>query len=256
MALLQINYLSEALRRNVTLNVILPFDGIDYETMSYRTAKDHRFKTLYLLHGLFGDCNDWICGSRIRLWAEEKNLAVVMPSGDNAFYVNSDRGGNDYSTFVGKELVEVTRRIFPLSDKRDDTFIGGLSMGGFGAIRNGIVFSETFSHVIGLSSAIHIFDEGTVLNFGEKAVFGNIKEATLSDANPRVAFKKLLEENRRIPRFYMSCGTRDDLFDANTAFRDFLISNGADVTWDEDDDGHEWTFWDSQIKKAIDWLEL
>ena len=54
----------------------------------------------------------------------------------------------------------------------------------------------------------------------------------------------------------MSCGTADDLYDANVNFRDFLRENGAEVTWDEEDAGHEWDFWDSQIRKVLDWLPL
>ena len=194
--------------------------------------------------------------TRIQLWAEEKNLAVVMPSGDNAFYVNRGRGGNDYGEFIGKELVEVTRKMFPLSDRREDTFIAGLSMGGYGAVRNGIVYSETFSHVAGLSSAVHIFDPGTVHNPSEMSVFDDIEKAAGTNVNPRTALRQLQEEGRPLPKFYLSCGTSDDLYDANVSFRDFLLSNKADVTWDEDGSGHEWSFWDSQIKKVLEWLPL
>ena len=256
MALLQVNYLSKALFRTVPLNVILPSDKIDFSTLSYRMKKGDSFKTLYLLHGLLGNYTDWVTNTRIQLWAEEKNLAVVMPSGDNAFYVNNAGGGNDYGAFIGQELVEVTRNMFPLSDRREDTFIAGLSMGGYGALRNGIVYSDTFSHVAGFSSAIHIFDRGTEHNGSELRVFKDVDKAALTDVNPRVAFEKLLDEKRQIPRFYMSCGTADDLYDTNTSFRDFLTSKGAEVTWDEEEYGHEWTFWDSQIKKVLDWLPL
>lgn len=158
MALLQVNYLSKALFRTVPLYVILPSDKIDYRTFDYANGKTKKYKTLYLLHGLLGDCSDWVNGTRIRRWAEEKNLAVVMPSGDNAFYIDYPKTKNNYSDFIGRELVEVTRNMFPLSDKREDTYIAGLSMGGYGALRNGIVYSDTFSHVAGFSSAAHIFD--------------------------------------------------------------------------------------------------
>lgn len=79
------------------------------------------YKTLYLLHGIFGNYSDWVCGTRIQRYAEEHDLAVVMPSGDNAFYVDQPAGGNFYGEFVGRELVELTRRIFPLSHEREDS---------------------------------------------------------------------------------------------------------------------------------------
>ncbi len=175
MALLQVNYVSKALFRSVPLNVVLPTDKIlDFESFDYAMKPGQKFKTLYLLHGLIGNYTDWISGSRIQRWAEERNLAVVMPSGDNAFYVDNIHGGDRYGEFIGKELVEMTRLMFPLSDKREDTFIAGLSMGGYGAIRNAIKYSDTFSCVAGLSSAVHVLDETIDHLPAEGPVFGNI----------------------------------------------------------------------------------
>ena len=258
MALIQVSYLSKALFRTVPLYVILPSDKIDYRTFDYANGRSKKFKTLYLLHGLLGDCSDWVNGTRIRRWAEEKNLAVVMPSGDNAFYIDYPGTKNNYSTFIGKELVEVTRNMFPLSDKREDTYIAGLSMGGYGALRNGIVYSDTFSYVAGFSAAAHLFDgkEHDAVLMNDEAIFGDMEKAGKTDLNPKVAFENLLKENRPVPKFYISCGTQDGLMDANVDFRDFLISKGADVTWDEEDKGHDWDFWDSQIKKLLDRLPL
>ncbi|SHJ08315.1 alpha/beta hydrolase [Pseudobutyrivibrio xylanivorans] len=254
MALIQVNYLSKALFREVPVNVILPVDRFDADTNRYLNGKDCKYKTLYLLHGLLGNYTDWISQTRIQKWAEEKNLAVVMPSGDNAFYFNSRTPWNDYGTFIGEELVEVTRRMFPLSDKREDTFIAGLSMGGFGALRNGIVYSKNFSHVAGLSSAVHIFeDTSEEANIG---LFDNIEDASKTNKNPWVAVEEMISEKRPIPKFYMACGTQDDLMPANISFRNFLQEKGIEVTWDEDDYGHDWDFWDSQIKKVLDWLPL
>ncbi|MBP5294368.1 MAG: acetylesterase [Lachnospiraceae bacterium] len=254
MALIQVNYLSQALFRIVPLNVILPVDRFDADTNRYLNGKEHKYKTLYLLHGLLGNYTDWVSQTRIQKWAEEKNLAVVMPSGDNAFYLNSGTPWNDYGTFIGKELVEITRRMFPLSEKREDTFIAGLSMGGFGAIRNGIVYSETFSHVAGLSSAVHIFED--VSEEADNGLFGNKEAASKTDRNPRVAVEEMLSARRPVPKFYLACGTQDDLMPSNLEFRDFLQEKGIEVLWDEEDCGHDWDFWDSQIRKVLDWLPL
>jgi S-formylglutathione hydrolase FrmB len=254
MALIQVNYLSKALFREVPVNVILPVDRFDADTNRYLNGKDRKYKTLYLLHGLLGNYTDWISQTRIQKWAEEKNLAVVMPSGDNAFYFNSRTPWNDYGTFIGEELVDVTRRMFPLSEKREDTFIAGLSMGGFGALRNGIVYSKNYSHVAGLSSAVHIFeDTSEEANIG---LFDNIEDASKTNKNPWVAVEEMISEKRPIPNIYMACGTKDDLMPANISFRNYLQEKGIEVTWDEDDYGHDWDFWDSQIKKVLDWLPL
>ena len=254
MALIQVNYMSKALFRIVPLNVILPVDRFDADTNSYLVQEDHKYKTLYLLHGLLGNYTDWVSRTRIQIWAEEKNLAVVMPSGDNAFYFRSRTPWNDYETFIGEELPQITRKMFPLSDKREDTFIAGLSMGGYGALRNGIVYSETYSHVAGLSSAIHIFDD--LSEEADIGLFDDHAKASLTDLNPKIAAEEMFKNNKKVPRFYMACGKKDDLMSVNLAFRDFLREKGADVTWDEEDAGHDWDFWDSQIKKVLDWLPL
>ena len=254
MALIQVNYLSKALFRNVPINVILPVDRFDADADKYLMPQGYKFKTLYLLHGLLGNYTDWVSRTRIQTWAEEKNLAVVMPSGDNAFYFKSRTPWNDYESFIGEELVDITRRMFPLSDRREDTFLAGLSMGGYGALRNGIVFSETFSYVAGLSSALHIFDDlSQEANLG---LFDDLEAASKTKLNPRIAVEEMLNQKRVIPQLYMACGTQDDLMSANEEFRDFLQAKGIDVTWDEETGGHDWDFWDSQIKKVLDWLPL
>ena len=255
MALLEMNYLSQALARTVPVNVYLPADRFSHEKMDYCMQEGERFKTLYLLHGLFGNYTDWVCNTRLMRYAGEKNLAVVMPSGDNAFYVNGILPHNDYGAFVGKELVQMTRRMFPLSDKREDTFIAGLSMGGFGALRNGIKYADTFGYVAGLSSAVHVMEEDTGNPTGEHRIFGKyLADASRGDNDLTVALEELLKSGRKLPEFYLACGLSDELFDVNVAFRDLLKSKGAKITWDEQKGGHEWDFWDMEIKKVIDWL--
>ena len=184
MALIQMNFLSNALKRTVPVTVILP---VDYTALDKTSA----FPTLYLLHGLLGSHTDWVHNTRIRQWAEARGLAVVMPSGDNSFYIDQMLPNQDYGEFIGRELVEMTRRSFPLSRDREHTFIAGLSMGGFGAIRNGLKYADTFGYIAGFSSAVHIFEmapdaPGRTL-FREDLVFGDLEEARKTDKNPRIA---------------------------------------------------------------------
>ena len=192
MALIQVNYLSNALARTVPVNVILPADKVDSKTHRY-ARREKPFKTLYLLHGMFGNYTDWCANTRVQRWAEERNLAVVMPSGDNMYYVNSLLPFNDYGAFVGEELPQVMRAMFPLSGAREDTFIAGLSMGGFGALRNGFKYADTFSRIGALSSAITVLDPTFHPIAGDKAVFGDLAEAAKTDKNHQVAYAQLRE---------------------------------------------------------------
>lgn len=267
MAIIQVTYMSQALWRTVPVQVILPVDKFN---SGGSASINKEFKTLYLLHGLLGSSADWLLGTRIQRLAEERNLAVVMPSGDNSFYIDRPESNNRYGEFVGKELVEMTRRMFPLSDKLQDTFIGGLSMGGFGAVRNGLKYHDTFGAVLSLSGALHVFegldDKGRRedhTNFIEHeiSVFGPLNEAVLTDKNPRVLIDMITEEkiaDRRVslPRIYMACGVQDKLLPYNRIYAELFAQKGFDVTYEEAQGDHNWDFWDKYIEKALDWLPL
>lgn len=251
MAILQVNYVSDALFRMVTLNVILPIDKVDPKGEYINKGK--KFKTLYLLHGLLGNYTDWVHGTRVQRWAQEHDLAVVMPSADNSFYVNTAAPRNDYGKFIGEELVNVTRMMFPLSDKKEDTFIAGLSMGGYGAMRNGLKYADTFSHIASFSGALHIADEkGIHPGWGTQLLQND------PDSNPATLLEGLKKAGSPIPKIYISCGMEDELLPASRHYRDLCEKAGADVTYIEEPGyGHEWDFWDKHVCKIIkEWLPL
>ena len=262
MALIQCNYFSKALMRTVPITVVLPTDKMVFPGMPIPEEKP--FKTLYLLHGIFGNYTDWVAGTRLQAWAQDRDLCVVMPSGDNAFYVDNPKTSSFYGQFIAKDLVEFTRKSFPLSDKREDTFIGGLSMGGFGSIVNGLQNPETFGAICALSSAL-ILDE--VPNYTEytdflmnnrgyyESIFGDLDKVR-GGVNDYVTLAQNLKDKEVKPKVFMACGTEDGLFDKNVAFKDLLKEYGFDVTWLEGPGNHNWAFWDEYILKAMEWLPL
>ena len=261
MAIIEVNFISQCLMRTVTFNAIIPADKFGPQAAAQQKA----FKTLYLLHGIFGNYTDWVNGTRIQAWAEANDLAVIMPSGENRFYLDDEKSGERYGEFIGRELVEFTRKLFPLSDRREDTFIAGLSMGGYGALRNGLKYAEIFGYVVGLSSALIYAglkdsdNSAPVFTFRRQyyeAIFGDLEHIVGSDKDPKALFRKLREENRPLPKLYMCCGTEDSLLAANRDLRDDLLANGADLTYEEGPGGHDWVFWDTYIRKILDWLPL
>mgnify|MGYP004465458303 FL=1 len=262
MAIIEVNFISKCLMRTVTFNAIIPVDKFGPQT---ENAEQKPLKTLYLLHGIFGNYTDWVNGTRIQAWAEANDLAVIMPSGENRFYLDDEKSGELYGEFIGKELVEFTRKLFPLSDKREDTFIAGLSMGGYGAIRNGLKYAENFGCVIGLSAALvhdtwkDADNSAPIFTFRRnyyEAIFGEYDKVKGSDKDPKALLLKLKEEGRPVPKMYLCCGTEDNLVTANRDFRDFLNENGVDLTYVEGPGKHDWVFWDTYIKKVLDWLPL
>lgn len=263
MAILQVTLFSRSLMRTVPVTVILPADKMP--NMGDPIGEEREYPTLYLLHGIIGSTLDWLSGTRIERWAMEHDLCVVMPSGDNAFYVDRLASNNMYGQFVGEELVDLTRRMFPLSRKREDTFIGGLSMGGFGALRNGLKYNKTFGAICALSAAIEVEgyakrDNSHSIFFQNRAYveecFGDVDKVVESDKNPKYLVKKIAESDRDFPDIYMCCGLDDMLLGANQDFSDYLDEYDVKHTFETGPGAHEWDFWDTYIKKIIEWLPL
>lgn len=263
MALLHIDLFSQALMRTVPVTAVIPVDNVRYEGDPVRPV-DLPYKTLYLLNGIYGNNMDWICASNVMMWAQERSLAVIMPAGENHFYVDCAATGEGYGRFVGEELVEQTRRLFHLSRKREDTYIAGLSMGGYGALRNGLKYADTFGYVAGLSSGL-IFDKmkNTDNSSGDytqrrsyyEAIFGNLDKLEGSDKDYRALYLKA-KATGNMPRLYLACGTEDFLIEQNRNYRDFLWAQGADLTYEEGPGGHDFTFWNKYLGHVMDWLPL
>lgn len=263
MAFIQVSFLSESLMRTVNVQVILPTDKLQIPGAPKRG--DEPYPTLYLLHGIFGSHVDWINGTKLQRWAEEKDLAVVMPAGENSFYVDREKTHELFGEFIGRELVEQTRKMFPLSRKREDTFIGGLSMGGYGALRNGLKYHDTFGRIIALSSAdvvdgIEDRNDDVAAFFESRSyaegVFGDLSKVKGSDKDIRWLAEKLRGEKADLPKIYMACGEDDSLLSGNRSLRDRFEANGFDLTYEEGPGNHEWDFWNDYIKRAINWLPL
>ena len=111
------------------------------------------YRTVYLLHGLFGQDNDWIDKTHVVQTAEARDVALIMPSGEDGLYLNKPEINEWHGKFISEELVEVTRRLFPLSRKREDTALAGISIGAYTALINGLLRPERFGSIIMLSGA-------------------------------------------------------------------------------------------------------
>lgn len=248
--------------RTVTATVVLPTDKL---MAGGGASSPQKYKTLYLLHGIFGNDTDWVAGTRIQSWAQDKNLAVVMPCGENKFYVDNEKSGDRFGEFIGEELVEFTRKTFPLSEKREDTFIGGLSMGGYGALRNGLKYHETFGRIVALSSALikervlaSQYKEGWAMDnrYYYESLFGDLDRLEGSDMDYDALIRNLVQEKKPVPEIYLACGTEDGLYGANLDYHRLLEELGVGHTYVEGPGVHDWVFWDTYIKKALEWLPL
>lgn len=263
MAQVQVNFISNMLLRTVTVNIIVPLDKIPL--LEQEKREDKPFKTLYLLHGIYGNYTDYISGTRIQRWAEENNLVVVMPSGENQYYTDKDEGQEYYGRFIGQELVEFTRKMFPLSTKKEDTFIAGLSMGGYGALINGLKYSDTFGYIGAFSPGLVLEDivnqTDLLKDFGWTGSFYDRalgKRETLlgSDRDYKFLIKELISKRKEIPNLYFAIGTEDFLYGSLEDYLKFLTENKVKFTYEEGPGEHDWDFWDCYLKRFLDWLPL
>ena len=251
MALFQADYKSKSLGRKVHFNVILPTD---------MEEKSHApYPTLYLLHGIFGDSSSWLTGSCVQRYAEQEHVCVVMPDGENGFYIDHPDYMNRFSTWIGEELVQATREIFPLSRKREDTWLGGFSMGGYGALRNGLKYADTFGRIIAFSGALILeglqsraSQEGPAANTSYiRAMFGDPEQALASDLNPAWILRQLKHAGKTIPMMYISCGEQDGLYEANVQFTRLMDQLEISYTWRSTPGGHDWDFWEQEIRHVL-----
>lgn len=244
----------KSLQRRTSISVILPSDNIHF-LQDAEEIVPQPYRTLYLLHGLYGSDDIFLANTSIQKFAEDHGIAIVIPCGENSFYVDNVNAHAYYGEYVGQELLDITRNIFPLSHRREDTFIAGFSMGGYGAIRNGLKYCENFSK-IGMISAALITDDiveytsdDNVLRSRQfyESIFGNLDELEGSDMDP----KALIDDCDNIPDIFMACGVNDFLYDKNVDFYEFLKSRNVGVDFIKASGEHTWEFCDEYIKEFI-----
>lgn len=262
MSFINVDFYSESLRRVVPFSVIYPNDGIK-EMLEGNEHFERPMKTLFLLHGYAANRDAWLFLSPIVELANQFNIAVVLPAGENSFYVDGKGVGKAYGTYIGKELVEYVGKTFNISIKYEDLFIAGLSMGGFGALNVGLKYNNTFSKIAALSSALIIHNiKGIKPGFVDPiadydyyaSVFGDLENIVESDKNPEFLVKRILEQNDTMPKMLVACGTEDFLIDENRTFNKFLLENNVEHSYFESKGVHDYVFWNEYLEKSIKWF--
>ena len=214
-----------------------------------------KLPVLWLLHGGMGCSSDWLRFTEVERFAAEKRLFVVSISGENGAYVDMARGAH-WESILTEYVWDMIHDMFPLASERpEDNSIAGLSMGGYGALRNGLKHPEKYGRIGAFSAGVRIVERvGEDSAFGRdlKDVFGQECVGTPNDLFWAAQARK--DSGNPFPPIYLSCGTKDKLYKDNADLRDHLQALGADVTWDESEHGHEWAFWNRQIEKFINWL--
>lgn len=253
MALIKCDFFSESLGMQTSINVIIP------EKLR-KAERKNGFPVLYLLHGLSDDQNAWINNTRIQQFVQERELIVVMPWAGKSFYTDMKTGDRVF-TYITEELPEFVEQMFPVSKQREDKFVAGLSMGGYGAFKIGLALPDKYAAAASLSGALditYLMNRNNV-NLGNElpdAIYG-LNEMPSQDKDDLFnMIEKHVENGVTLPEMYMICGREDFLYEDNVKFSRHLqnLKVKAKIRWE--DGIHDWVFWDKYIEDVLDWLPL
>jgi putative tributyrin esterase len=251
MALAQLSFFSNVLRMHVSANVLLPDQGSDKGPNIGKGP----FHVLYLLHGLSDDHSIWLRRTRIEHYLRDKNLIVVMPQGFRGFYTNNS-DGPAYADYIVKDIVGETERLFPAIRKREGRHIGGLSMGGYGALRIALGFPGMFESAHSHSGALLYPNRGAPR---ESSLFGTHEYPQIFGETSAIGTHHDLlhlaasyPKNKPLPRISIDCGTEDFLLDDNRKSAALFKKLKIKHTYKEHPGSHNWDYWDQHIQTALE----
>lgn len=250
---------ARTIKQHTNFSFVLPND-IEMEEVFKKEYYKRKTKSIILLHGLTGTDTDWLYGGVAQEMAIQYNLNVFMPTTGNSFYLNRGYAGGNFADFIGEELPEYIKGTFGIEMDRSNCLIGGLSMGGYGAIHIALAYPDRFGACIALSSALNQKELADPEGRNRNAViskamlddiFGDPDKLLESDMNPEYQYRKLADTGREIPCIYLACGTEDSLLESNREFRDFLKGEKANFIYEEGEGGHNWTFWNKYLNRGL-----
>lgn len=241
---LNCNYISKSLGRAVDIAIVIPTptfpDALGVTDEEYALVPRAKYPVLYLLHGIGNDMHSWCGYTRAELYAEENNIAVVCVSAENKFY--TDRKGEKWEQFIQDELPGLICGYFPISSRREDTFIAGLSMGGYGAVFHALSKPERYAACGCFSGAIEKVDISACEGPAEKYDICSL-------------LNKRVKDGACLPAFYLACGREDFILDNSERLEEEMTKLGVAHYWEcVDGYSHEWRFWDMELEKFIKWL--
>ena len=254
MALLRVDFSSEVLALGTSMTVLLPQRASAQVGLTGHVS-DAPPPVLYLLHGLTDDDTAWTRYTSIERYAAARGIAVVMPQVHRSFYAD-EASGSRFFTFLSEELPAVVSSFFRVSTRREDTFVAGLSMGGYGAFKWALREPGRFAAAASLSGALDVAgmdrhdDRPHIVELLGR-VFGRPVAGTDDDL-----LHLLAAGHPDLPRLLLRCGTEDHLLAANQRFVAACREHDVDLDAEFGPGEHEWGYWDTQIQAVLDWLPL
>lgn len=243
MAHLTCTCFSKCLKMNTTLTVILP------EEICLKDAK-----VLYLLHGLEDDCSGWTRYTAVERYAREYQAVVVTPQVQRSFYTDMEMGLR-YFQYVLEEVPELCHKFFDLPQKREQNFIMGLSMGGYGALKCAFHKPKQYAACAAFSPVTDLPDRVRRAAEEEKREFRAIFGAELQVPAKDDLFCLARDTDPEVmPEVYLACGEADDLYSQNVRFAQLLENRGYRMEFEHWEGNHNWIFWDKALARAMEML--
>ena len=248
MAFMRIDHLPTTAKVTLPLNIILPDPGPMGEIPVSRR------KVLYLLHGLSDDAGAWHRYTSIETLAAAYGLVVVMPSVGRSFYLDQPNG-QKYFSYLTEELPQYLEDLFGLAPRREDTYIAGNSMGGYGAFKAALMYPERYAAAASLSGALSLAiltatpDDPRQAEFA--LLFGDLHKLAGSEHDPAVWLKRAAANPDTVPRLFITVGRQDDLYPLSVQFHAECRKLGIQAEYHEDDGAHDWFFWDTEIRRLL-----
>ena len=256
MARLRVDFYSDALELGTVMTVLLP-QRTDTQIGLDTAAPGGPPPVLYLLHGLSDDDTTWVRRTSVERYAAGLGLAVVMPQVHRSFYSDEAYGGR-YWTFLSEELPALVASMLRVSTAREDTFVAGLSMGGYGALKWALRAPERFAAAASLSGALDLaawdrrWSRPEDPRMGER-IFGGAPVAGTDDDLLHLVAST---DPAAAPALYVACGTEDELLEDSRTLLAACERAGVAVTADLGPGEHEWGYWDARIQDVLAWLPL
>ena len=252
MAFINLKFYSEVLGRQTEVDVIVPQKSTQGAIGIENNANAERYKVLLLLHGLSDDKSIWTRYTSVERYAAQYGIAIVCPSAEKSFYTDMYYG-DKYYTHISQEVLQIVRQFLPISSKREDTFVAGLSMGGYGAIKIALKNPDKFVAAAGLSSVADIqgFMDKHSPNLKE-ITFG--KEEKIPDEENLFVLAEQFKDRENTPRIYMGVGFGDFMYQENLLLKSTFENCGYDFTYRESEGTHNWQFWDEYIQYVLKWI--
>ncbi len=246
MTFIRADFHSKELDMSTSAQVLLPDD----RALS-------RVRVVYLLHGLSDNCTGWLRRTAVERYAQEYGVAVVMPEVQRSFYTDMKYGVN-YFSYVYKELPEIMHRLFSLPLSSEKSYVMGLSMGGYGAMKCMLTDPDRYAGCAAFSSVADLAwsmqnrydEESRHQEFA--AIFGDGYK--LPESQDLFLLAKRCAAEGKTPRLFLTCGESDSLREQNERFVSHLNTLGFAPYYEEWPGDHTWEFWDVSIKKAFDYF--